>query len=124
MFSTLLDLLTRWHTYLWERKRSLLREHAGTLGRVGDVVHPRLDVACPALDIAAGLAGREADRVGQDGGQQGGLAPGQARRRLVEVVLRRRFRAIDAGPPFDDVEIDLENPSLTPHQLDEHGDRK
>src|SRR5436309_14535839 len=34
-------------------------------------------------------------------------------------MLGRGFGAIDAGTPFDDIEIDLDNPPLAPGQLDQ-----
>ena len=70
-----------------------------------------------------GAAGLAFDGVWQANREQGCLARGEARGRLAEVGLRRRLGTEDAGAPFDDVEVDLEDAPLRPGQLDGEGQR-
>ena len=69
--------------------------------------------------IAGHALGAALERSGEDGGELGALLAADAARRDSVVVLGGRLHAIDAGTPFDHVEIELENALLAE---DEFGD--
>ena len=60
---------------------------------------------------------RRALRRGQDGGKPRRLHRRKLCRGDAEIVLRGRRGAVDAGPPFDDVQVDLHDPPLRQDEL-------
>ena len=69
--------------------------------------------------VGAALEGR-----GEDGGEAGGAFAVHIARGSFVVVVRRGFGAIDAGAPFDDVEVELEDAALAENDFGDGDERE
>ncbi len=75
--------------------------------------HPALDDSLATPNTARVLLRVEdGARVRDHRREKCGFLRGKVNRRFVEVVLRRRFCAVDSIAPLDDVQIKFENPAF------------
>lgn len=75
-----------------------------------------------ALDVPPRIGRVALDRLRQDRGDARGLQRRQFGGASVEIMLRGRLDAVDAGAHLRDVEIDFHDPRLAPDQFGEAGE--
>src|ERR1700691_3974083 len=90
--------------------------------RAAERLHLLEDPIAPLLHVSRGSRGRIVLRIRQHGCENGGIAPGQTRRRLMKEVLRGRFRSKGPGAELGDIQIDFQYAPLRPAALDQHGE--
>src|SRR5262245_59756785 len=101
----------------------LSNESDGFFGRRHDI-HTSQDELLPADEPRGGVCRIEQSRVDDGGGKQRRLLRGYVSRARTEIRARGGLRAVDTIAPFDDVEIQLENPRLLQLGLESPGDQQ
>jgi len=94
----------------------------GAVEQWAELADPGEDLAGAAVEGRGRPRRRPCARIGQGGGDQGGLVAAEVRRRLHEIGPRHRLGAVESRSGFGDVEVDLENPPLAPQKLDLRGE--
>ena len=85
-------------------------------------MHLADDLAFALEQVGRGVGAVALARIGQCGGDEGGVALGEPRGRLVEVAARDGLNAVDAVAGLGHVEVHLEDTLLAPNVLDEDGE--
>ncbi len=113
--------------WCWVSRRSC-RGRAAKSSQPGQVTGPaqgpdgRLDLRGPLQNVPGGKKRRHAFWVRQHSGQKRCLPGGDPARGCIKKKPARRISAVHARAELHNIEIDLQNAALRPHDLDQHGE--